>query len=201
MALVNDYDLILAGLTGLLAPYPDRVTVIDTEIEDDPDTRVDIAIYDAFGGGLDRTTEIAKLMASPAADHVVVFSFSQDDAAVEEALALGVHGYLSKALPVEQLVEALERVVAGERVVELGGTDDEEITPGWPGRQYGLTSRESEVLALICQGLSNEDIAHVQFLSINTVKSYIRSTYRRIGVTTRAQAVAWALTHGFGRAA
>jgi len=53
------------------------------------------------------------------------------------------------------------------------------------------------MLALIAQGLSNEDIASACYLSINTVKSYIRDAYRKIGVTTRPQAVAWALKNGF----
>lgn len=65
----------------------------------------------------------------------------------------------------------------------------------WPGQSHGLSPREGEVLALIAQGLSNEQIAARAFLSPNTVKSYIRSAYRKIDVTTRTHAVIWALSN------
>ena len=66
-----------------------------------------------------------------------------------------------------------------------------------PGKGAGLSRRESDVLALIAQGRSNQEIADECFLSINSVKTYIRSAYRKIGVSHRAQAVVWALRHGF----
>ena len=67
----------------------------------------------------------------------------------------------------------------------------------WPGREEGLTAREAEVLALITQGMSNADIAIRTSLSINSIKSYIRSCYRKIGAVSRSQAVLWGATHGF----
>ena len=57
-------------------------------------------------------------------------------------------------------------------------------------------AREAEIIALITRGLSNKDIAARCFLSINSVKSYIRSAYRRMGVTSRSQAVLWGVRHG-----
>jgi DNA-binding CsgD family transcriptional regulator len=67
----------------------------------------------------------------------------------------------------------------------------------WPGRTEGLSDRESEVLALITQGLSNADVARLTYLSPNTVKSYIRTIYRKIGVASRTQAVLWGISNGF----
>ena len=67
----------------------------------------------------------------------------------------------------------------------------------WPGQSQGLTARESEVLSLITQGLSNQEIADRCYLSINSVKTYIRTAYRKMGVTRRSQAVLWGLAHGF----
>ncbi len=65
----------------------------------------------------------------------------------------------------------------------------------WRWERDGLTRREAQVLDLIGAGLSNQDIAGALFVTVNTVKSYIRTAYRKIGVATRAQAVRWALTH------
>ena len=66
------------------------------------------------------------------------------------------------------------------------------------GQDEGLTAREAEVLSLIAGGLSNTDVAARMGLSINSVKSYVRSSYRKIGVESRSQAVLWGLTHGLG---
>jgi DNA-binding CsgD family transcriptional regulator len=64
----------------------------------------------------------------------------------------------------------------------------------------GLTPREQEVLALT-QGLTNQEIADHAFISINSVKTYVRAAYRKIGVTRRSQAVSWGLRAGFAHTA
>lgn len=66
----------------------------------------------------------------------------------------------------------------------------------WPGRNAGLSPREAEVIALITQGATNEEIARGCYLSINSVKSYIRSAYRKMGVERRRQAVLWGVRNG-----
>lgn len=63
-----------------------------------------------------------------------------------------------------------------------------------------LTRRETEVLDLIARGLSNNEIAEATSLSINSIKSFIRSAYRKIGVEDRAHAIEWAQDRGYGRA-
>ena len=68
---------------------------------------------------------------------------------------------------------------------------------GFPGKEFGFSRRESQVLALIVQGRTNQEIAAECFLSINSIKTYIRSAYRKVGISHRAQAVAWAMQNGF----
>ena len=82
-------------------------------------------------------------------------------------------------------------ILAGDHETSVGGAGD------WPGRDAGLSPREAEVIALITQGLSNQEIADRAFLAINTVKTYIRSAYRKIGVERRTQALLWAVDNGF----
>jgi DNA-binding NarL/FixJ family response regulator len=86
-----------------------------------------------------------------------------------------------------------------------GTLEDSDIAQEWDtsdylGQDVGLSPRESSVLALITAGLANQDIADQLYLSVNSVKTYIRSAYRKIGVTCRSQAVAWAMQHGFSAA-
>ena len=71
------------------------------------------------------------------------------------------------------------------------------VDPRRAAAESGLTRREAEVVALIVRGRSNRQIAEGTRLSPNSVKSYIRSAYRKMGVLTRTQAVAWGIQHGF----
>nr|WP_225911094.1 LuxR C-terminal-related transcriptional regulator [Dermacoccus sp. Tok2021] len=87
-------------------------------------------------------------------------------------------------------IDSGEHVVSDSLSIELErGT--------WPGRRQGLTERESEVVALICQGMPNDIIAVHLHLTLNTLKSYIRTAYRKMGVTTRSEAVLWGVGYGF----
>jgi DNA-binding NarL/FixJ family response regulator len=129
---------------------------------------------------------------------VVIYSWNLQPNLIRRAIDGGASGYLSKVLTGPAIVDALERNMAGETVVLVG--DNETSVGGagdWPGRAAGLSPREAEVLALITRGLTNQEIADRAFLSINSIKTYIRSAYRKIGVERRAQAVRWGMNHGF----
>ena len=65
------------------------------------------------------------------------------------------------------------------------------------GDTVGLSPRETDVLRLVVLGFSNQEIAGELYVSVNSVKTYIRSAYRKIGVTTRPQVVSWCVRHGF----
>jgi DNA-binding NarL/FixJ family response regulator len=83
-----------------------------------------------------------------------------------------------------------------------GNLDDSNVAQEWSsagflGAAAGISPRESEVLQLVVMGYSNQEIADTLFLSINSVKTYIRSTYRKINATSRGQAIVWAIQNGF----
>jgi DNA-binding NarL/FixJ family response regulator len=101
-------------------------------------------------------------------------------------------------LPARELVAALEAVHAGTPVVsDVPPRARAAVGLDWPGRGEGLSDREAEILALITQGKSNAEVAKLTYLSPNTVKSYIRTIYRKIDVASRTQAVLWGVDHGF----
>ncbi len=198
LALINDYELVVAGLASLLHPFSHRVEVVEIDLQRLPTSPVDIAVYDTFAAPNGRCSKIVDLLADERVGTVVVYSFNEDSTAVNDTLSLGAAGYISKAVPIDQFVDALERIHIGERRLTLLSSPTEpNRMAAWPGQDAGLTARESEVLALITQGYSNDEITRLCYLSINTVKTYVRSTYRKAGVRTRAQAVAWAMHNGF----
>ncbi len=201
LAVVNDYDVVVEGVAGMLRRYSAEVRIVELDssggedIGDEPG--VDVALVDTFAHPPGDCDGVARLVESRRAHHVVIYSWNLEPSLIERALSRGVHGYISKMVPAGELVAALRKVVAGEVVVDAEAAKLGQVPGEWPGREEGLTPRESEMVALITQGLSNEDIVRQTLLSPNTVKSYIRAAYRKIGVTTRSRAVLWGIEHGF----
>ena len=198
VALVDDYDVVVVGLAHLFDAYADRILIAELDTNEAVSDDVDVVLYDSFAQPEADHDEIEVLVENPHARHVAVYTWNFHPTLIESALAKGAHGYLSKTLPARDLVAAVESIAAGDVVISEPPSRSRPA-PGleWPGRTEGLTDREAEVLALITQGKSNIEIAALMFLSINTVKTYIRSAYRKIGVTTRSQAILWGVSHGF----
>jgi DNA-binding NarL/FixJ family response regulator len=206
IAIVNDYELVVAGVAAMLGPHQDRIAVVELDSSLPVISDVDVVLYDTFGQPQGDTADLEALVRGNDA-RVVVFSWNLQEELVRAALDRGASGYLSKALSAVEIADALEAVHRGETVVpRVPGVESQDEAPGedelrtagdWPGREHGLTARESEVIALITQGYSNQEIADRSYLSINSVKTYVRTAYRKIGVSRRSQAVAWGMQHGF----
>lgn len=194
VAIVNDYPVIVEGLARLLSG-DDRLAVVELDAMADPGQSVDIVLFDAFSQ-LQLEDSLRRLAGNPAYGQVVVYSWNVEPAQIQQALAAGVGGYLSKELDTQRLRDALVRVHGGEQVIEPEHLQGEPNQPGWPGKTFGLSARESEVITMITQGITNDEIARSSYLSINSVKSYIRSAYRKMGVERRSQAVLWGVENG-----
>lgn len=193
IALINDFDIVVQGLDAMMRPYSDSVEVVgQTHVHEG----VDVALYDCFAMADRGWSTLNTLSMDDNVKRIAVFTKSMPQSFVTRMLDMGVTAVLSKSLDGESLFDELRRVDAGE----VFTSDDlpVELERGaWPGRQQGLTERESEVIALICQGLPNELIAVHLHLTLNTLKSYIRTAYRKMGVTTRTEAVLWGVRYGF----
>ena len=192
VGLVQECELVHAGLTQMLSEFAGRVTVLPSSTT--PAERADVALVDPFT----RRTDVdgvapTTVTRPPGTSRVAVFTWECRDGFVEKAMLGGADGYLSKSLPASELVAAVEKVHAGERIVALDLPT--RLDPPTP-REIGLTPRESHVVALIAAGAPNKEIARRLGLSMNTVKSHIRTAYRAMGVTSRTQAVLWAVEHG-----
>lgn len=201
VAILNDFPLIVEGLARIFEHYPARVQLLELAIKSHRIVEpVDVILYDVFAVDRRQLTIPKVLKPKPRDVKVVLFDWTSDVALIEHGMQHGVDGYIHKSLPASRIVESIERVMRGERVIAMSEVhrDAPRSTAGeWPGRAEGLTTRESEVIALITQGMSNVDIAKSLFLSPNSIKSIIRQAYKKMGVTRRGEAVAWGATHGF----
>jgi NarL family two-component system response regulator LiaR len=197
IAVLNDFPVVVAGVRSMLAPYRDRVEVVENSTDHEVPEDADLVLYDTFGVAEHAATEVRAILRNTSA-RLVVFSWTTDPDLVRKALDAGAVGFLAKSLSPDQLVARIEEIRDGAvitprrpagRVIRRGRD--------WPGAEHGLTHRESEIVALIARGLSNRDIAERSYLSINSVKTYIRAAYRKMGVKTRPQAVLWLVRNGF----
>ncbi len=198
VAVVNDYEIVVAGVAAMLAPHQDRVVVVELAAGVPVLSDVDVILYDTFGQVQGDAVNLEDLLRGNMVP-IAIFSWNLQPDLVRRAIEHGAAGYVSKGLSAGEIVDAIEAIHRGETVAPppTAQTPDRELVGEWPGRDVGLTAREAEVLALITQGLSNQEIADQTYLSINSVKTYIRTAYRKIDVTRRAQAVAWGMTYGF----
>lgn len=204
IAIVNDYELVVAGVNEILKPYAERINVVELNANSEVAQPVDIALFDTFGAVTQVTSAVDNLARYWEPERVVLYTWEFTSQVETAARLAGLDGVFSKGLGAADLVDALESVQRGETFVvrdnPIGKLDEQADESNrsheWPGRSAGLSMREAEMVSLICQGLSNAQIATQTYLSPNSVKSYIRSAYRKMGVSTRAQAVAWGIKHG-----
>ena len=192
VALSNDYELALLGLAQMLARHPGQVQIVDLTTLPKMPHEADVILYDTFGRLPDNDDKLRKIIQENAAS-VVVYSW---DAYPEEAARRhGAYGYLHKGLNADELVAGIVAIHEGDPPSVVQHASEPVLT--WPGQVLGLSERESEMLSFITRGLTNDEIARRAFLSINSVKTYIRNAYRKVGVRTRSQAVAWGYQNGF----
>ncbi|WP_193613251.1 helix-turn-helix transcriptional regulator [Nocardioides lijunqiniae] len=197
ITLTHDYPVVDAGLRAMLSGYEHRIQMLDSGAQTDPDADVDIVLYGTTpdaGDGIPLPT-----LPRGAGARVVLFAWALPPEAVLTALAQGAAGCLSKTLSSSELVDCLERIVNGERVVSAAtlvqGRASMPSPDDGPSDDHQLSPREAQVLSLIARGMSTREIAATMFLSVNTIKTYIRTTYAKTGVTSRSQAVIWATSN------
>lgn len=183
VSLVNDYELVVAGLATMLQPYADRVRVVDSTSDGSPAETADVALFDTFGGRRHALTKATELLREGRVRHVVLYTWDASADFLSSAQDAGVSGVILKSSPADRLVQSIERIVAGERL-GLGHVTRSPRTE----QNEELSTREREVLALLALGYTNRQIATELYLSVDTVKSHMRRLYSKLGVTNRTQA-------------
>jgi DNA-binding NarL/FixJ family response regulator len=166
--------------------------------------RPDVALVDLHMPVMDGIEATRRITAEYPATAVVVLTTYADDTSILAALRAGARGYLTKNAARADIARAIHAAAAGQSILDaevqaavLQATVSRPPQPA-PAADLpdGLTSRESDVLVLIAQGLSNTEIAAALFLSANTVKTHINRVFAKTGSKSRAQAVRYAHDHG-----
>ena len=151
----------------------------------------DVVLYDLVALHDRPEHELDALVATPG---LVVLGLTSDlrPGLADRARTRGLDGFVSVTAPREEIVAAVEAACRPRRRAGSRSTP----APMAGAQAASLTPRETDMLQRIAAGYTNQEICEELFLSINIVKTFIRSAYQRIGVKHRGQAVVWALQHG-----
>jgi len=185
--------VVAAGLRAMLADAPGTgVSVVDEAAGDPP---ADVVLYDVINLNLGDGSDLDRLLVRTPATVIAVDRTLKPELGAR-ARERGVEWAITLGITADDLVQVIEDAVAGQLDDERNVAQEWETTE-FLGAADGLSPRESQVLQLVVSGRSNQEIADELYLSINSVKTYIRSTYRKIEVSSRTQAIVWAYGHGF----
>ena len=209
IVLVDDHEMVIEGLKAMLAALPERVQVVGQAVGAEralgvvDELKPDIVLTDVRMQGSSGLDLCQELRQRDPLRKVVMLSVYDDEQYLFQALRVGASGYLLKSISSDDLVRQLEFVHSGETAIDPGMAARAVDTAArmqrdefWPGARQGLTQRESEILSFVVTGLSNRAIATKLVIGDETVKSHLRSIYRKLGVSDRAGAVATALREG-----
>lgn len=206
--IVDDHAVVRRGLVGLIASEPGMKVVGEAVdgLEAVEKTRTllpDIVLLDLKMPRMDGLEAIAEIKSrDPEARILVLTSFDEDDQ-VFPALKTGALGYLLKDSTPQELLQGIRRVYEGESsldpaiarklVRELREPSEPEPV------QELLTEREMQVLRLVAQGLTNQEIAARLFISERTVRNYVSNILGKLHLANRVQATLYALREGWVR--
>jgi DNA-binding NarL/FixJ family response regulator len=196
VVLVDDHAVIRAGLRQLLGGTDDIEVIGEAEngaqaLTVVRELRPDVVLMDLQMPGVDGVTATRNIMAEKLDVDVLVLTSYSDGERIVGALDAGAVGYLLKDADPEDVLEGIRAVSRGESPIHPKAARALLGTRSGNG-QVQLTSRETEVLGLVREGLANKQIARRLEISERTVKAHLTSAFARIGVSDRTQAALWA---------
>ena len=209
VVLADDQEMVRAGLRMLVDFQPDLEVVGEAAdgleaVEVVTRLRPDVVLMDVRMPRCDGIEAARRVLAAVPDVAVVVLTTFDEDASLAEALRAGVSGFLLKTAPPEQLLHAIRTVAAGNGLLDPAVTlrviaasaKSPAPDPVASARLATLTQRETDVLRLVAEGLTNAEIAGALYLGEATVKTYLSRMLTKLDLRDRVQAVAFAFRSG-----
>ncbi|YCH06327.1 response regulator [Arthrobacter sp. alpha11c] len=195
--LVDDHTVVRSGLKALLGTQADIVVVGEAASGEEALEAVQqhspvVVLMDlAMGAGMDGIEAIKQLRQRNPRQAVIVFTTYDSDADIVRAVDAGAMGYLLKDAAPEEIFAAVRGAVQGKSVMSAPVAS--RLFQQLRNPDEVLTPREAELLSLLTEGLSNRDLGKRLFISEATVKTHLAHIYAKLGVETRAAAIATAI--------
>jgi NarL family two-component system response regulator LiaR len=198
--LVDDHAMLRRGLRFFLKGFDDLELVGEASSGQEAlaicgECAPDVVLMDMVMPGLDGAEATRLIREQFPHVQVIALTSFQEDALIERALQAGAIGYLLKNVSAKELAKAIRRAQAGQPTLAPEATEALIQATRQRAQQvdYGLSEREKEVLALLVDGLSNAEIAERLVISLSTAKFHVGGILRKLGVSSRSEAIARAL--------
>ncbi|WP_426301930.1 response regulator [Arthrobacter sp. R-11] len=195
--LVDDHLVVRSGLRALLSTQPDVDVVAEASTGEDGVAAVlehepDVVLMDlSMGPGIDGIEAIRQIRAARPKQAVLVFTTYDSDADIVRAVDAGAMGYLLKDAAPDEIFAAVRGASRGQS--HMSAPVASRLFQQMRNPDEALTPREAELLILLTEGLSNKELGRKLFISEATVKSHLAHIYAKLGVDSRAAAIAKAL--------
>ncbi|WP_027965057.1 response regulator [Halalkalibacillus halophilus] len=204
---VDDHEMVRIGVSSYLSAQSDIDVVGEADNGEDGvrlalELRPDIILMDLVMEGIDGVEATKRILAAwPEAKVVIITSFLDDDK-LYPALEAGATSYLLKTSKAKEIAEAIRATFSGQSILEpevTGKLMNRMRSPEQEPLHASLTQREKEVLMLVAEGKSNQEIADELYIAIKTVKVHVSNVLSKLEVHDRTQAVIYAFTHDIVR--
>ncbi|WP_417661140.1 two-component system response regulator NarL [Pseudomonas sp.] len=202
LLLVDDHPMMRRGIRQLIELEADMQVVAEASNGYDAllmaeQLKPDLILLDNNMPQLNGIETLKRLREAHYKGKVLMFTVSDAQEDVSDALRLQADGFLLKDMEPEQLIEQLRQALSGNLVISpaLTLTLASALRPSSPDNARNLTHREQQVLKMIATGLSNKKLAHKLGISEGTVKVHVKNILHKLGVSSRVEAAVWALEH------
>jgi two-component system, NarL family, response regulator LiaR len=199
--IVDDHPVVRRGIAFALAAFDDMSVVAEAGNGEDA-VRLcglhhpDVVVMDMMMPDMDGATTTRKIKAQFPATQVLVLTSFHEAQLVREALKAGAIGYLLKDVAIDELAQAVRNASRGQSTLHRAATQALIQSPAArPELIEELTERQREVLALVVQGRSNQEIARQLYLGLSTVRFHVSAILAKLGAANRAEAAAIAVKH------
>ncbi len=197
--IVDDHAMVAEGVKALLETWDDLEVVATLGNGQDAVDRIealgpDVVLLDLNMPGMNGLTATEMLLERRPEIRVLILSMHDSAEYISTALSHGASGYLLKDVPVEEIKQAIDTVLRGEKYLCTGthAALDPKITDG----NEPLTSREQTVLLELAQGRSNREVAEILDISVRTVETHRKNIKRKLGISSTAGLTQYAMKHG-----
>jgi DNA-binding NarL/FixJ family response regulator len=196
---VDDHPIVRGGIVALLGAADDIDVVGESAdglsaVADAARLSPDLVLMDLRMPGLDGDEATARILQADPGVRVIILTTYETDASILTAMEAGASGYLLKAAPQDEILEGVRSVARGEVAIAPSIAAMLVRRVGRPA--VSLSPRETEVLGLVAQGLSNPEIARRLYLGEATVKTHLLHVFEKLDVGDRTRAVTRAMELG-----
>ncbi|MCA0904920.1 MULTISPECIES: response regulator transcription factor [Ruegeria] len=197
--IVDDHPMVAEGIQSILESY-DEIQVVGTlgsgqaAVDQAVDLAPDVILMDLNMPGLGGLSATEIILERLPETRILILSMHDSPEYISTALSHGAKGYVLKDVPTEEIKQAIDAVMRGERYLCTGASGS--LKPKGDNVREALTGREQTILLELAQGKSNKEVAQTLDISVRTVETHRKNIKRKLGISSTAGLTRYALEHG-----